>query len=29
MNFANNFVLSLGIWQAGIGFGLTYLHFGD
>lgn len=28
MNFANNFVLSLGIWQAGIGFGLTYLHFG-
>ena len=27
MNFANNFVLSLGIWQAGIGFGLTHLHF--
>jgi hypothetical protein len=27
MNFANNFVLSLGLWQAGIGFGLTYLHF--
>lgn len=27
MNFANNFVLSLGIWQGVIGFGLTQLHF--
>lgn len=27
MNFANNFVLSLGLWQGGIGFGLTHLHF--
>lgn len=29
MNFADNFVLSLGIWQAGIGFCLTQLHFGS
>ena len=27
MSFADNFVLSLGIWQAGIGFCLTQLHF--
>ncbi|MFK7949560.1 MAG: hypothetical protein AB8G11_18355 [Saprospiraceae bacterium] len=27
MNFADNFVLSLGIWQGGIGFCLTQLHF--
>ncbi len=27
MNFTNNFILSFGIWQAGIGFGLTQLHF--
>lgn len=27
MNFADNFVLSLGVWQAGVGFCLTQLHF--
>lgn len=27
MTFADNFVLSLGLWQGGIGFCLTQLHF--